>query len=514
MPVGRAALAGATVAVVTAGAAVAGGLHLRPDTRASDPLARYHRQPVSWHGCKADPADETGQQLAAAKAHCAEVTVPLDYHDPHGETITVAMSRLKATDPARRRGALMINPGGPGAPGRITPLMIQQTQPEVAARYDLIGMDPRFVGLSTPLNCGWPVRGVSSAGPNRRTFDESAALAKDLAHRCASQRAVLAFASTRNTARDMDVIRAALGESKVSYLGVSYGAYLGAVYAQMFPSRTDRVVLDSFINPDVYGPDGTRESGSAWAAALKDWAAWAARQHSRYHLGATTTEVLDAVDRISAVVNRRPLAIGSHQLNAHELPLVLQPLGSDSKDAYASFAADVRVLSRAARGLRAVPTESLNGQLAFSLSRDVDGSSSAQTAIQCADRAPSSHDAETYFLDIQSHRADEPLYGPLLRNLSPCTYWPTNPAEPPTQVRNDVPALIVAATGDPAADYPGQQAAHRAMTGSRLITLQDAFRHGVYGTFTDRPHTCIDIAVNRYLVNGILPTADITCAKG
>jgi pimeloyl-ACP methyl ester carboxylesterase len=508
MRVTRMAIAGAAVAMTTAGGILGVGSGASAAERAT-----MKPQSLRWHGCQANPNDETGQQLDAAGAQCAELTVPLDYSRPRGQTITVAMSRLKAGNPAHRRGTLMINPGGPGGPGRVTPLMIQQSQPAVAARYDLIGMDPRFVGLSTPLNCGWPVRGVGSAGPNRRTFDETAALARNLAFRCAGQQKLLPHASTRNTARDMDAIRAAVGETRLSYLGVSYGSYLGAVYLQMFPERADRVVLDSAIDPDVYGPDGTRESAPSWAAALKDWAAWAAGHDNRYHLGASTQQVLDTVSRINAVTDRRPLTVGKHQLDAHELPLILQPLGSDSEDAYASFAADVQVLNAAALGREVVPTESLDSQLAFSLSPDVDGATSAQNAILCADRAPSSRRADPYYRDIQTHRADEPLYGPLLRNLSPCTYWPTAPAEPPTRVRNASPALIVAATGDPAADYPGQLATHRALSGSRLITLKDSFRHGVYGPFTDSPNACVDTAVNRYLLDGSLPTTDLTCVK-
>ncbi|MEV4249256.1 alpha/beta hydrolase [Streptosporangium canum] len=183
----------------------------------------------------------------------------------------------------------------------------------------------------------------------------------------------------------------------------------------------------------------------------------------------------------------------------------------DSDEAYAGFAADVQILRDAAGGVAVTPTPVLEQVLTGLSSPDADGSVSVQTAIQCADR-DASRDPKTYYRDIQAHRADEPLFGPLTRNLTPCSFWPATPAEPPTRVRNDVPVLMVGATGDPAATYPGQQAAHRALTGSRLVTLRGAFRHTVYGGLFSPGNACIDKAVNRYLVDGVLPAGDTTCS--
>ncbi|MER5421620.1 alpha/beta hydrolase [Streptosporangium roseum] len=477
-----------------------------------DGMARFQRQGITWHRCQTAPDDAIGKELDDAKAQCAEVTVPLDYSRPGGRTIKVAMSRLKATDPGRRRGALLYNPGGPGVPAMYLALKVKQAAPAVAARYDLIGMDPRFVGRSTPLNCKWPTVSIGSAGSDRRTFDRSVALARDLASRCAAHRDVLPHASTRNTARDMDVIRAALGEPKLSYLGSSYGTYLGEVYLQLFPRRADRVVLDSALNPDLFGPDLTRTAGPAAAAVLENWAAWAARHHDRHRLGATPAEVLATVDRINRAVARGPLRVGRHRVDSGVLPQLLWNVtAGDSDEAYASFAADVQVLRDAARGVAVTPTPVLEQVLTGLSSPDAEGSASVQTAIQCADR-DASRDPETYYRDIQAHRADEPLFGPLTRNLTPCSFWPTTPAEPPTRVRNDVPVLMVGATGDPAATYAGQRAAHRALTGSRLVTLRGAFRHTVYGGLFSPGNACVDSAVNRYLIDGVMPAADTTCS--
>ncbi|GAA3446144.1 alpha/beta hydrolase [Planomonospora venezuelensis] len=499
-------VAGAQPAAGTArdGAAGSGSAGAGPE--------RFERQRAVWHRCQDGPDDAAGKQLDEAGARCAEITVPLDYSRPDGRTVKIALSRLKAGDPRRRRGALLYNPGGPGVPAASLIVQLGRAAPEVAARYDLIGMDPRFVGRSTPLNCSWPVTGIGSAGPDRRSFDRTAALAEDLASRCAAHREVLPHASTRNTARDMDVIRSVLGEPKLSYLGSSYGTYLGAVYLQLFPGRADRVVFDSSLNPDLYGPDLMRTTGPAVTEVLKDWAAWAARRHDRYRLGSDAAEVLAVVNRIGRAAARRPLKVGRHRVDGRVLPMLLWNVtAGDDDEAYASFAADVRVLRDAARGVTVTPTPVLEGVLAGLPAPDADGYFSAQTAIQCADRAVS-RDPETYYRDIRAHRADEPLFGPLTRNLTPCSFWPVAPAEPPTKIRNDVPVLMVGATGDPAATYPGQLAMHRALTGSRLVPLRGAFRHTVYGGLFAPRNACIDAIVDRYLTDGALPARGTACS--
>ncbi|MEU1736687.1 alpha/beta hydrolase [Streptosporangium sp. NPDC020145] len=502
---------GRGMAAVLAGTALA--TVLTGTATADDGLARFQNQRIDWHRCQNGPDDEAGKELDAAKAQCAEVTVPLDYGRPDGRTIKVAMSRLKATDPAHRRGTLLYNPGGPGVPVTYLALMVKNAAPEVAARYDLIGMDPRFVGRSTPLNCGWPSPIVGSAGPDRRSFDRTTALARDLASRCAAHRDVLPYVSTRDTARDMDVIRAALGERKLSYLGSSYGTYLGAVYLQLFPGRADRVVLDSALDVDRYGPDLARYQGPALAGVMRDWAAWTARHHDRYRLGRTAGEVLAVVDRINRATGRGPLKVGRFQVDSRVLPMIMfNVTGGDSDEAYGSFAADVKVLGDAARGVEVTPTPVLEQVLTGFSGPDVDGASAVQNAIFCADRA-ASRDPETYYRDIQAHRAGEPLFGPLIRNLTPCTFWPVAPAEPPTRIRNDVPVLMVGATGDPGAPYQGQRATHRALTGSRLVTLRGAFRHTVYAGLFSPKNDCVDRIVNRYLVDGVMPATDTTCTE-
>ncbi|MFJ2590636.1 hypothetical protein [Streptomyces sp. NPDC087538] len=165
-------------------------------------LGRYYQQRPHWHRCAQGADDETGRALDTAGARCADVTVPLDYGKPHGRTITVAISRLKATDTRHRIGSLLINPGGPGGPGLITGLAVRPVMKKTGARYDLIGMDPRFTGRSTPLDCGLPSGpGLLSAGPDRAGFDRQTARARSVAEQCrATNGPLLPHVTTRNTA--------------------------------------------------------------------------------------------------------------------------------------------------------------------------------------------------------------------------------------------------------------------------------------------------------------------------
>ncbi|MBD0672439.1 alpha/beta hydrolase [Streptomyces sp. CBMA156] len=477
----------------------------------ADPLAALRHQQPAWHPCRTGPEDSAGAELDAAGAHCTEITVPLDYRHPDGRTLSVALSRLPAADPAHRLGTLLYNPGGPGVPARHLALALRQASPALGARYDIVGMDPRFVGASTPLDCGWPGSGPGSAGPTRVTFDRSAELAKDLATRCAPYRAMLPHASTRNTARDTDLVRGVLGEPTIAYLGSSYGSYLGEVYLQMFPERVGRAVLDAALDPDRFGPDLTATQGPAMDAALTAWAGWAAGHDDRHHLGATTAEVLTAVERLRLAAERAPLAVGTHRVDARALPQVLWTVSAgDDSAVYTEFADLVRVLLDAAEGRTADPTALLEAVLTGLEAPDTGGAAAVQNAIMCVDRAASS-DPLAYYRDVQAHRTDEPLFGPLTRNLTPCTFWPAQPAEPPTRVRNAVPVLLVGADGDPAATYPGQLSAHRALTGSRLVTLRGAFHHTAYaGLFAPRD-ACVDAAVDHYLLDGVLPAQDADC---
>jgi pimeloyl-ACP methyl ester carboxylesterase len=414
----------------------------------------------------------------------------------------VAISRLKATDSAGRIGPMIINLGGPAIPVLARVVDARQAMGETGARFDLVGMDARFTGRSTPLDCGWPASwSPRSAGATRRSFDRMVGLARDLAHRCARRHGdVLAHASTADVARDVDVVRAALGDARLSYLGYSYGTYFGAVYAQMFPGHAGRMVLDSAIDPADPGIHVHGQNAPERERALRDWAAWAAGHDDQFHLGATGGQVLATVDRIYQASARRPLRVGRFEADDTVVPaLLINPLSDDGDASQAELASFVQVLAQAAATGSAVPTPELDRALAGMLTG----------ADSCADEAVP-RDPEWYWRDLQARRAHHPLFGPLDRMISPCAFWPAGPEPPPVRVHNDVPALIVNADGDVNATPELNQAMHRALSGSRLITLEGVRTHGVY---LFQGAACVDDTVNAYLRTGILPAGDLTCAR-
>lgn len=495
-----------TVTATAVSAVTATSAAARPD-----PLARFHGQHLDWRACALGADDELGRSLDAAGADCADVTVPLDYTDPGGRTITVALSRLKANDTAHRIGPLLLNDGGPAGPGLHMPLTTSEVMGDVADRYDLIGMDPRFVGRSTPLDCGWDLGSalLRSAGADRAAYRDEVAVARELAARCERAHGdVLPYVTTRNTARDMDVIRAALREDALSYLGYSYGGYLGQVYTQLFPGRTDRMVLDGVNPPRRYTQNLLRGAEAANEAALRAWASWTAARHGTYGLGATRAEVLATVRHLLDAAAQKPLRIGkTHQLDEHVLPaLLIGGLGSDLDRNRAALASTVRILARAADREPVEPSEALAGQLDFLLTRTGSAPSSQMTAIICGDVAER-RGIGSYWHAVQTSRERFPLAGPLADNITPCEFW-DRPAEPPTVLDNDVPALLVAATGDPRTLYAGARAVREQWPSSRLLTVSGARQHGLYGEYGN---TCVDTHVNTYLRTGRLPAHDLTC---
>ncbi len=505
-------LAATFSATLTVGGVLAVGQSMAAGTTpVSSAADRYAAPTIAWNDCStvADPGERAS--LQAAGAQCGQIAVPLDYNQPDGRHITVALSRVRASDPAHRRGVLMLNPGGPGDAALGLPAGLKEGLPDVAARYDLIGMDPRFVGASSPVTCQWPTDYfLRGAGPDRQTFQQEVPFARSLAAGCASHADLLPFASTRNTARDMDLVRAALGEPRVSYIGWSYGSYLGSVYTQMFPQRVDRFVFDSSVNPDAYATGLWPSVGPATEAALRNWAGWAAARDATYHLGTTVGQVLATVDGIYRAAGRAPLRVGSYQVDSHVLPVLLFiPIRIDTDDSYAAIAGDVVALKTAAAGTPVDPTDELAANLALIQHPTNDTTAGATSVIFCADQVVSP-DPETYYRDIRAHRSDEPHFGALTRDVTPCTFWPTAPVEPPTRISNNVPVLMVGSTGDPRSPYQGQLNLHRELTGSRLVTLAGAFEHIVYGAEDD---PCITDTVGAYLLNGTLPATDVTCHR-
>ncbi|MER6012167.1 alpha/beta hydrolase [Streptomyces bluensis] len=467
-------------------------------------LRRFVEQRPRWTACD-------HKELDAAGARCATIQVPLDYRHPEGRTLTIGFSRIKATDTRNRIGLMMHNSGGPGGITLDMPLLDAPAMGrELAARYDLIGMDPRGVGRSSPVRCGTSGHWLRSAGYDTEGFRAQARYEADLVRSCqrvyGEDLVYLGHFTTRNTARDMDLLRTVLGERKTSYFGISYGTYLGAVYAQMFPNRIDRLLLDSAIDPAQWYVPAFRDATSANEEYLDTWAAWAARRHDTYGLGDSAAKVRATVEGIARQAARTPLKVGPYTADGQQVPQALAMTTVDDRE-FAWTAETVRILHDAALGRTVEPTETLLAALGPP-DDEAEVQNSLQIALQCADRA-APRELSWYRGNVERSRATAPLFGPLFNGVHPCAFWPSEPVEPPMTGGNDVPGLIVQATGDTRTSHANGQGLHRKMPNSRLITLK-ARVHGVYGLY---PNACVHQQVNDYLRTGDLPARDTICEK-
>jgi pimeloyl-ACP methyl ester carboxylesterase len=281
---------------------------------------RSHDLTVAWQTCRtySDAAIRaqgiTDEQIPQYRAlldrmECGTISVPLDYAKPDGPQITIAFTRLKARDQAKRLGTIAMNPGGPGGSGYLMPLkvtMFNQESSRLNERYDLVGFDPRGVNYSTTTDCMASFSmapGVTTAEAAKTGYDNELAANQQCRQ---TDPAFLAQLTTRNVARDLDRIRAALGERRLNFLGVSWGTYLGVVYRSAFPRHVGRMFLDSVVN--LQDGSAVLEDDGAKAAErdFSRFAAWIARHNDTYHLGATQQTVRAAVLRLVHTYQAKP----------------------------------------------------------------------------------------------------------------------------------------------------------------------------------------------------------------
>ncbi|WP_329167747.1 alpha/beta hydrolase [Streptomyces sp. NBC_01267] len=500
-----------TASLLAAGAAVTLVSALTPATAFAAPRASvatasprpYTQQKLRWQRCDAQ---------SPTTFRCATVKVPLDYGDPGGKQIDIAISRLKASSAKERRGVLLLNPGGPGGPGLDLPVAPELNIPGAVKRqYDLIGFDPRGVGQSSPLGCGLTADEENDERPYKAgTFTKDVAWARTVADKCrAAAGDELPHLTTRNTARDMDVVRAVLGEKKISYLGYSYGTYLGAVYAQMFPRRTDRFVLDSAADPAQIWRATFQEMAKGAEAAFTRWTEWTAQRHTTYHLGDTPAQVRESFWDLIGRADREPVDSGGTLLTGDGIRSELRPVFFHVRAA----AERVAELKKAAGGEQpAAPPgtpEQASGPAPAAFGRTVppDNDAAIAWAVVCADTRTSwPSDPEQYRRDAIRDKARYPLYGDIASTIKPCAFWKQG-SEPGTTVNNDVSALILQNEWDPQTPLPGARGLHRALHGSRMVTVAGGEGHGVYGL----ADSCADRSATAYLTTGSLPAEDLTC---
>ncbi|MGW7573974.1 alpha/beta hydrolase [Streptomyces sp. NPDC054765] len=507
LAVGVTATLAPTLATSTATAAPAAAPSTASSSAAKGALDRYVQQKPQWKRCKAD---------SPAEFQCATVKVPLDYRAPAGKQIDLAISRIKSTAPDKRHGVLFSNPGGPGGEGLYMPLAMQGKLPKSAQqKYDLIGFDPRGVGQSSPVSCALePKEEIWLRPYKEKTFDKDVAWARDVANKCKDKAGdTLPHITTRNTARDMDLLRAILGEKKISYVGTSYGTYLGTVYTQLFPGRADRFVLDSAVDPARAWRGMIQWWAEGAEPAFDRWTEWAAKRSQKYGLGDTPKEVDRTFWGLVAQADEKPIEVEGKPTTGDDIRSGMRGAVFTPKDATEA----VVELKKAAAGKPASAKKlaafagsegtRTAGAAADAAEAPSDNMTASFWAVVCGDNSAAwSRDPESYRQDAIKDRGRYPLYGDFASSIKPCAFWDKS-AEPATKVNNKVGSLIVQNEWDPQTPLPSGQALHTDLKGSKMVTVLGGEGHGVY----PNGNACTDGTVNDYLLTGKLPAKDVTC---
>lgn len=467
-------------------------------------LDRYAKQKPTWKRCDAE---------TSAAYQCATVKVPLDYRKPGGKRIDLAISRIRTAEPGKRRGILLSNPGGPGGEGLWMPMMMKEELPKsVLKSYDLVGFDPRGVGRSSPVTCNLTPEQEDWLRPYKaETYAKDVAWARTVADKCRKKMGDrLPHITTRNTARDLDLVRAILGEKKISYFGYSYGTYLGAVYAQLFPARSDRFVLDSAVDPERAWRGMIQWWAEGAEPAFDRWTAWAAARSKTYGLGDTPKKVEGTFWDLVAQAGEEPIDLDGQLVTGDDIRSGMRAAVFSPQSATEAFvelkkAADGKPVATAK--LKAFTRSEERGTAGAAVETPADNGTASFWAVVCGDNSAAwSRDPESYRRDAIEDKGRYPLFGDFASSIKPCAFWGKS-AEPVTVVKNKVGSLVVQNEWDSQTPLPSGQALHAQLRGSKMVTVVGGEGHGVYPS----GNACTDGAVNRYLATGKLPAKDVTC---
>jgi pimeloyl-ACP methyl ester carboxylesterase len=440
---------------------------------------------------------------------CATVKVPLDYAHPDGRTLTLTVSRAGATGGAPSHGDLLVNPGGPGASGLAMAGSVFAQLPEnLRHSYDVIGFDPRGVGRSEPsMSCvpnyyqgPRPDFLPTSKAQERIWLDRTSAYSAACGAKYAEY---LPYMHTTESAQDMDRIRAALGQPKISYYGLSYGTYLGAVYATEFPRRVDRMIMDGALGPD--GLSYPRQFGQdrGFETNLQEFFRWAARYDEVYRLGSTATRVERNFYALRSQLAAHP-ALGG-VFGSAEFDVTFMGTGYSSA-AWPDLARAVSDMLRTGDSTVLAKVFAVWGPNAVS-----DNFNAVLNAVRCTD-SYYPRDYATWRRDaVRSYRQAPFTTWNNLWFAAPCMTWPVTGGRP-AEIgdRPGMPPVLMFLTAhDPATPYDTALQMHHRLR-SRLVTEPDGWGHGV----VFKGNACVDGTAADYLATGRLPAADTTCAAG
>ncbi|MEV6828934.1 alpha/beta hydrolase [Amycolatopsis sp. NPDC051102] len=442
---------------------------------------------IDWQPC----ADAPG-------VDCGTVTVPIDWAHPDRGTTTIALARRKATDPQARIGSVLMDPGGPGGAGAGEVKSGWSLSAEITKRFDTVGFDPRGVGDSTQIRCGLAelIADHPQVPRNQAEFEQLAQYNRKLGESCDRITGPLAqFGDTKSVARDMDAIRAALGEAKLTYYGVSYGTLMGQQYAELFPDKVRALVLDSNMDHSQFTAwEFLQSETQSVQAEFREFAAWCDRTASCALHGRDVSELTRDL--------QNKAARGELKDEGGE---VVTPLALASIIRGNFYGPDWDRLATALKSL-ADGTAAASAKL-----RDDIGVNVVFQSVFCDDWRLPVHG----FAELETYRRAAAAFAPDVKvnplgwaAITGCIGWPEPASNPqhPLRVHGAPPLLMLSSRYDPATPYAWSQAAAR-QSGSTLLTY-DGWGHGAY--FKNSP--CVTKATDDYLITGTLPARGTHCA--
>ncbi|MGG5174602.1 alpha/beta fold hydrolase [Pseudarthrobacter sp. J1763] len=465
-------------------------------------LKKFYTQSVAWEPCK--EKDEAGMS-------CAKIMVPLDYAKPDGATIDIQAIKIPAT--GKKIGSLLTNPGGPGGSGIefVRDAGMTNFSAKVRASYDIVGFDPRGVRSSAPVTCLTDKERDEYRAIDYK-LDTDAGLAKSQADNkkiiaeCQKKTGeILGHVDTVSAAKDLDVLRATSNDAKLNYVGYSYGTFLGSTYAQLFPDKVGRVVLDGALDPALSNEELTLGQAKAFEAALKTYVT-SCLQGSDCPLSGTPDEGMQQIrDLIASFVASPQKNTDGRVVTASSFVSgLILPLYND-----ANWPMLTSALSLAISG----DPSAMMYLADLGADRSADGSYTSNStfafnAINCLDY-PMVSDVATMRQDAEVLKQASPTFGEFFAyGGSNCVGWPYKPLRTPAPASytGENTVVVIGTTGDPATPYAWAGALRKEMGNASLLTWKGE-GHTAYG----RSNECVRNAVDGYLVDGKTPKDGTTC---
>ncbi|TVT39864.1 alpha/beta hydrolase [Amycolatopsis rhizosphaerae] len=477
---------------------------------------RYANQVLGWHPCTSEELSGQTPPPGAEGIECTTYLTPRDWRDPGaGADLTIAVSRLKATGNAT--ASVLVNPGGPGAPGRMFPARLRN-QTRLREHQEIVGFDPRGTGKSTNITCGGAIGTGAALDPrdrSRRNLNLILEATKYAADSCQVKSGDLGpLINTEQTVHDLDLLRVLLGRHRVNWVGYSAGTWLGAHYAQAFPNRTGRFVLDS-----------NTEFTTTWQKSFdgqplgferrwrEDFLPWMARYDGLYHFGTTGEAARLTYESVRAALAKSPVEVDGAPLSANEFDSFIASELYNKRyfPSLAEYLVNVRTLAEnsGSAAQQAVAKQRVDaaradepglGPQPLMVPGDGDAYDASFWTIPC-NEGPWFGNRNSV---IRQSAELGPRY-PLLGwgwVVQPCIFWKNRPEPLPVLDGAGVPpVLMVQSTHDPATPIEGAQRAHAAFRGSRMITVTGEGDHGIYAG----GNAAVDKVVEDYLVDGVVP---------